>query len=224
MNLTAILLAGGSSQRFGLDNKLLAIKNGQPLIHHALNTIVNSQIQRLVIVLGHDSAEVERHCRRFLNERKDGITTEVEFAVNTDYHSGMASSLKTGISYLLTDTFKTQPLKTQATMVLLADMPDIKPTTIDALIEVLEIESTDNDANPTFKPALAIVPTYNHSRGNPVVLKAQLFDQLLDLDADVGARHLLKTCPDVVKVVAVNDSGILFDCDTPDDLSNEPRR
>ena len=51
----------------------------------------------------------------------------------------------------------------------------------------------------------------------------ELFDLLLDVAGDVGARQLLRANPDAVLEVDVDDSGILADYDTPEQLHGGPR-
>ena len=220
--VTAILLAGGSSERFGSDNKLLAIKDGKPLIFYALDTILSSQIQRIIIVLGHEALDVKNHCIQYFQDIKEANSTHVEFIVNTDFATGMASSLRTGISYLLQTNMNENSNTTQSAMVFLADMPHIKPTTINRLIDTLHVTISHPATDDVVNPISAIVPTYNGMRGNPVILKPELFDLLLSVDGDTGARSLLKSNPSVVMEMDVNDAGILIDCDTPIDLNLTP--
>ena len=62
------------------------------------------------------------------------------------------------------------------------------------------------------------IPTFNGQRGNPVIIAASLFDSVLQLEGDVGARVLARTFPDSVVEVPCGDSGVLVDIDTQDDL------
>ena len=66
--------------------------------------------------------------------------------------------------------------------------------------------------------ALVFIPTHKGRRGNPILIKSELFDMLLDIEGDIGARQILSEHYAVVREVPVDDSGILMDIDTQDDL------
>lgn len=252
--VTAILLVGGSSKRFGPDNKLLAMRNDKPLIDHALDSITGSQIQHLIVVLGHDAPKVAERCKEYFcnaNQtaapapsrgsrpitRRDTVQTKtqitgqieqitnpinVEFVLNSDYESGMASSLRAGISALVARNNDNIDAKPHAALVCLGDMPVINPETLDMLIQATKQttnEFVDHITASKSGTASAFVPTHENVRGNPVLLMPQLFDSLLDVAGDVGARHLLRANPDAVREVPVNDAGIFNDCDFPEQLA-----
>ncbi len=113
-----------------------------------------------------------------------------------DYASGMASSLKTGVAAART---------AQAILVCLGDMPFIQPDTLNRLAAAYDGQA-------------AIFPTYQGQRGNPVLLGASLFSDILKLTGDEGARALLKSIPDQVAELAVDDPGTLRDIDQPEAL------
>jgi len=220
-NVTAILLAGGSSKRFGKDNKLLALKEDQSLIHHALNNIAASQINQLIVVLGHDAKTIEQHCDDFFKANPQHENLSVEFVLNADFDSGMASSLRAGVSHLINRNMHSESSdEAHAAMVFLADMPSVKPVTINTLITTLEAKTNNQSAGLSHIKPSAIVPSYKATRGNPVILMPELFDLLLDVQGDVGARQLLRANPDAVVEVNVDDNGILTDYDTPNQLHN----
>jgi len=52
--VSALLLAAGSSSRFGEHNKLLAEWQGEKLIHHALRSIAASCVATITVVTGHE--------------------------------------------------------------------------------------------------------------------------------------------------------------------------
>jgi len=105
-----------------------------------------------------------------------------------------------------------------AALVCLADMPSIVPATINMLVDTMRQEYREEPTDLMQKRAAAYVPTYQGKRGNPVLLMPELFDLLLDLSDDVGARHLLQANRDAVSEVPVRDNGIFLDCDTPEQL------
>jgi molybdenum cofactor cytidylyltransferase len=64
------------------------------------------------------------------------------------------------------------------------------------------------------------VPVYQGRRGNPVAFSRIHLQRLLQLSGDQGARKLLREFP--VCEIAVDDAGILYDVDSPEDLSRSP--
>jgi len=194
LNVSALLLAAGRSQRFGDENKLLANWNGKPLIQHALESIDQSQIEEITIITGHQSELISDA----INQGRCESTLAVIH--NDAYATGMASSVKKGVSALI---------ESDAIVVCLADMPNVNSQVIDALIQ-------------TFKtnPDKAIyIPTHNGQRGNPVLVARRLFDSILSLHGDTGARVLAKQFPESVLEVPIEIIGIQQDIDTEDDLS-----
>jgi molybdenum cofactor cytidylyltransferase len=67
--------------------------------------------------------------------------------------------------------------------------------------------------------AVAVIPSYNGQRGNPVVWARRFFPDLLRLEGDAGARALLRSFSEGVVEVPVDKVAVTFDVDTPDDLA-----
>ena len=90
----------------------------------------------------------------------------------------------------------------------LGDMPQVTSSLIDRLIAAF-----DPEAN-----ALVVLPTFAGKRGNPVLWSRRFFPELMALEGDVGARHLIGAYPEVVTEVPVENSAGMVDIDTPDAL------
>jgi molybdenum cofactor cytidylyltransferase len=84
--VTGILLAAGSSRRFGAD-KLSASVGGVPMLTRAASTLLNAGFDLPIVVLGPHAAE---HCPLLY-----GLPVRV--VRNRDAESGMASSLVAGL-------------------------------------------------------------------------------------------------------------------------------
>jgi molybdenum cofactor cytidylyltransferase len=121
----------------------------------------------------------------------------VTFHHAAGYVSGMSASLKTGAGAAASGS--------DAILVCLGDMPFVQPETLDRLAAAYDGQA-------------AIFPTYQGQRGNPVLLGRLLFPQILTLTGDEGARALLKSIPEQVAELAVDDPGILRDIDRPEAL------
>jgi molybdenum cofactor cytidylyltransferase len=106
--IEAVVLAAGASRRAGKDNKLLYRLDGESLVVRAARAGLSSRCDRVIVVTGFDAQEVEAQLR--------GL--DVMVARNSDYSSGMASSLRCGL--------KRADRSSQAVLILLADMPWVK--------------------------------------------------------------------------------------------------
>ena len=63
-----------------------------------------------------------------------------------------------------------------------------------------------------------MVPTLDGKRGNPVVWSRRFFPDLMAVEGDVGARHLIGRYPEAVVEVPVSGKAALTDVDTPEAL------
>jgi molybdenum cofactor cytidylyltransferase len=186
----AIVLAAGRSTRMGGPNKLLAEIGGKPLVRFVAEQALASRAAPVVVVTGHERAKVEAALA--------GL--RVRFAHNPDYAAGLSTSLKAGLAAL--------PGEVDGAIVCLGDMPQVTAALIDRMLEAFD----------PARGALVVVPTIDGKRGNPVVWSRRFFPDLMALEGDVGARHLIATHADAVTEVPMEDSAALTDVDTPDAL------
>jgi molybdenum cofactor cytidylyltransferase len=92
-------------------------------------------------------------------------------------------------------------------LIALADMPFLRRTTIAAV----------RDALATGVPLVA--PYFRARRGHPVGISGAMFEQLLALKGDEGAKSVLMQNQDRLLKIPVGDPGVIRDIDTPDDLT-----
>jgi molybdenum cofactor cytidylyltransferase len=90
----------------------------------------------------------------------------------------------------------------------LVDQPGVTPTVLDALIR---------RHRTTLAPA--IWPEHEGRRGNPVLFDRSVFPELMRLSGDTGGRAVLRAYLAQAERVPVNEPGILFDIDTPNDYA-----
>jgi len=86
--------------------------------------------------------------------------------------------------------------------------PQVSAALIDRLIAAFDPE----------KGALSVMPTIDGRRGNPVLWARRFFSDLLAVEGDVGARHLIGGYAEAVAEVPVEDAAALTDVDTPEAL------
>lgn len=188
--VAALVLAAGRSMRMGAVNKMLAEIGGKPLVRIAAEQAVASHAQPVIVVTGHEREKVEAALT--------GLP--VRFVYNADYAEGLGTSLKAGIAAV--------PEETDAVVVCLGDMPQVDAALINRLIAAFDPE----------RGALVVVPSIDGRRGNPVVWSRRFFHDLMAIQGDVGARHLIGNYAEAVVEVPVAGEAALTDVDTPESL------
>jgi molybdenum cofactor cytidylyltransferase len=186
--IAAILLAAGRSTRMGGPNKLLAEIGGKPLVRIAAEQALASRARPVIVVTGHQRDKVEAALQ--------GL--DVRTVHNPNFAEGLSTSVKTGLAAV--------PETADGAIVCLADMPQVTATLIDKLVAAFDPE----------RGALVAIPTIDGKRGNPVVWARRFFPELMALDGDVGARHLIGRYPEAVAEVPLTDTAALVDVDTPE--------
>jgi molybdenum cofactor cytidylyltransferase len=189
-NVAAIILAAGRSTRMGGPNKLLAELNGKTLVRIVTEQALVSKAQGVIVVTGHQAEQVEKALQ--------GL--KVKFVRNPDFAEGLASSVKAGIAAVSDNA--------DAAVICLGDMPLISAQLIDRLIEAFAPDRGN----------LIAVPVSDNRRGNPVLWSRRFFNELMTLDGDIGARHLIAKHSEAVAEVPVDGSGAFLDIDTPQAL------
>lgn len=188
--VAAVVLAAGHSARMGT-NKLLVELGGEPLVRHAVTAARASVATDVIVVTGTDADRV----------RAALAGLAVRFVHNPDHATGMASSLRVGV---------TAAAGARAALICLGDMPKITAAHLDALIGAFSTADDDR---------AIIVPTFEGKRGNPVVWGRAHFGSIAELIGDVGARALIERHLAEVRMVALDDAAVLVDVDTPDALA-----
>jgi len=194
-NVAAIILAAGRSTRMGGPNKLLAELGGKTLVRIVTEQALASKAQGVIVVTGHQAEQVEKALH--------GL--EVKFVRNPDFAEGLASSVKAGVAAV--------PDHADSAVICLGDMPLISAHLIDRLIEAFAPDSGN----------LIAVPVSDGRRGNPVLWSRRFFNELMTLDGDIGARHLIARHSEAVAEVPVEGHGAFLDIDTPQALAAAQR-
>jgi molybdenum cofactor cytidylyltransferase len=194
-NVEAVILAAGRSTRMGGPNKLLEQLGGKPLVRIVTEQALASKASGVIVVTGHQADQVEKALA--------GL--KVKFVRNPDFADGLASSVKAAIAAV--------PAAADGAVVCLGDMPLIDARLIDRLIEAFAPDRGN----------LIAVPVSDGRRGNPVLWSRRFFNELMTLDGDIGARHLIARHGEAVAEVTVEGHGAFLDIDTPQALE-EARR
>jgi molybdenum cofactor cytidylyltransferase len=185
--IAAIVLAAGRSSRMGT-NKLLLDLAGRPIIAHVVAEARRGGFSEIVVVTGHQAGKV-----------KAALADEpVRIIEARDHALGMAASLKAGIKALAPET--------DAALILLGDMPQVSTGLMQNIVRAY---------NPLEGRAI-VLPVAEGKRGNPALFDRRFFGEILSLEGDVGARHIIAGNAELVVEVPAEAREIFIDVDTPD--------
>lgn len=198
--IAALVLAAGQGSRMGNTKQLLPWQ-GKPLLAHVLEQVdALPAITRKACIVGHAAQAVQQAVQGY---------SGWQVLENTQWQQGQSTSLRRGLHWVCS---LPQGEAVQAVLVLLGDMPLVQPTTLHALIAAYSL------ARQQGAPALAVLPTWQGQRGNPVLLDHALFPALCTITGDAGARNVLATLHEKI-LLPVQDPGIVHDIDTPEAYS-----
>jgi molybdenum cofactor cytidylyltransferase len=182
--ISAILLAAGESNRMGQPKQLMPFGQST-IVERTVDNLLNSAVSETIVVLGYRDEDV----------RKTIAGKPVKIATNPDYQQGMSTSIIAGL--------KQVNKRARAVLIALGDQPFVNSQTITSLVEAFIANSRG-----------IIIPVYQGTRGNPVIIAIKYKGELLNLKGDVGGREIIKRHPDDVLEVVVNCEGVLLDIDT----------
>jgi CTP:molybdopterin cytidylyltransferase MocA len=192
----AVLLAAGSGSRLGGKPKSLLELGGVPLIRRQLIALSGAGVDEVVVVLGHHADLIEPLVQTF----------PVTLIRNDDPDAGQVSSQRLGLSALTG--------KLDAVIVALADQPLINAQDITALIGAFKKRR---------EGASVVYPQVNGERGNPVIFSAEVREQILAGEANVGCRQWQRDHPEAVSAFVTDNRRYKVDIDTPEDLDRFTR-
>ena len=190
-SIVGVVLAAGTSSRYGAANKLLATVNGEAIVRRAVMTVLDAAVDRVIVVLGHEAGRVRGAL--------DGL--DVDVVRNDDYERGQATSVRTGVGVA-------DERGASAVVIALGDMPAVDASTVDTLIEAYRADAGD-----------ALAAAYGGRRGNPVCFDARYFEALCDVSGDTGGRSILLES-ERAALVETGDPGVVRDVDTRADLED----
>lgn len=183
-----VVLAAGTSSRYGERNKLLETLDGETLVYRATSTLLASDVTGVTVIVGHQADWV-----------RDAVADlDVEIRTNTEFDAGQSTSVATGVE-------AARDNGADAVLVALGDMPNVSVETVNTLVSAYERGAGD-----------ALAAAYEGARGNPVLFDGRYFDDLINVEGDVGGRDILLTDPDSA-AIETGDPGVLYDIDRSSD-------
>ena len=152
----AVVLAAGASTRLG-EPKQLAMLAGETLLERAVRTAREAGCEPAVVVLGAAAERIRERCRL-----GDSVV-----AVNADWQSGMASSIRAGLAAIE---------GAEGLVLMTCDQPAVTAEHLRALMATGAVTAS----------------AYAGRRGVPAYFPAASFGELGKLQGDAGARELLR--------------------------------
>ena len=187
----AIVLAAGMSTRMGTQ-KLLLPFDGKTIVEKVVENILNSGIDKVMVVLGANHQEIEKVLKSW----------PVKTVRNENFQEGMHTSVISGVKAL--------PSNAQAILIFLGDQPFI-PENVS--LKVIEAWKSSGKG--------IVIPLFDGKRGHPPLFDMKYRDELSNLDPVVGLRSIALKFPEDICEVETFCPEIVRDIDTKDDYLNE---
>jgi molybdenum cofactor cytidylyltransferase len=191
--ISAVLLGAGESKRMGV-NKLLLPWRRKTVLEHCFETLLQSKVQEVVIVINLRNKEIVNLFQ--------GL--KVKVIVNPYSKRGMSTSVRKGLEAI-------HP-KCDGILIALGDQPFLKTRTINALIRAFDQGKEG-----------IIIPSFQGRHGHPVIFHRRYKRELLNLKGDVGGRSIIERHPGDIRVVPIKSIGVVKDIDTWQDYRRELR-
>lgn len=186
------VLAAGASRRFGAP-KLLAPFADSTLLDRAVAAATGSAADCAAVVAGAYHREMTEHL--------EACCTPCRILRNRQWEAGQAASVHAAVRFA-------RAQGASALLVMVADQPRVTAAHLNALLWEYDQGS-----------AQAYLSATDHGHGNPCIFDESLFDDLLALQGDEGARALFRTRRDVTaRHVHFDDPHLFEDVDISADL------
>lgn len=159
-----IILAAGTSSRLGKPKQTLQYED-QSLLKHAIKAALNAAVGPVIVVIGSNEDEI---CSHIANEA-------VTIVSNKHFNEGIASSIKTGITYV-----EDREPNVENAILMVCDQPYVDGNLLKKLV----------DTNlTTNKPIVAC--SYKDTIGVPALFDKSFFPELLSLQGEEGGKKIL---------------------------------
>jgi molybdenum cofactor cytidylyltransferase len=187
-NTSIIILAAGSSSRFGSAKQLFHFNN-KTLLQHIIDEAIEAASESVVVVIGSNADKISKEIK----------PDKVEIVFNENWEDGMASGIVTGLKKAIT-------LNNDIENVIIAvcDQPFVSSSLFQQLYQA---------QNESVKHIVA--SAYADTIGTPALFTQKYFDALMSLQGDEGAKKILLANKEDVATIDFPQGNI--DIDTQDD-------
>jgi molybdenum cofactor cytidylyltransferase len=186
--IAGIILAAGEGRRFG-QCKATALLDGKNFLEVIAGNLKGIQCEPIIVVGGRDAETIKNEASRL----------GIDYAINTDWEKGQFSSLKAGLAKIKDDVC--------GVLVTLVDHPFVTAETYKLM-----------KAAFAKLPKRILIPIYEHRRGHPIIMPGEIMKQIIMAPDDISLRDIIKNHESMVVQFRCDDSGVIKDIDTRDDL------
>jgi molybdenum cofactor cytidylyltransferase len=184
--ITGVLLAAGSGTRFGGHKLLAPLPDGTAVAVAAARHLIDALPDAVAVLRPGDEILASLLAAEGLR-----------IVVNPNANGGMGTSLACGVAAVEADGW----------VIALADMPAIRPATIQAIAEALAAGAS------------LAAPVYHGQRGHPIGFARRFHAALTALNGDRGGRDILARHSNELRLIEVDDPGVLVDIDHAADIA-----
>lgn len=189
--ILGLITAAGLSSRMGAFKPLLDL-DGKPLIARTVESMLQGGASQIVLVTGRNGDELE--------EALLGYPEVIRVHNAAFRETAMFDSIKIGLKQMM------ELGSCDAFLVMPADIPAIRPETIQGLLEEWQKETPD-----------VLYPVCQGEQGHPPVVKGAKIPELLRDCGELGLRGAFaRVCPNALEVT-VSDPATLMDADYKED-------
>ena len=181
MGVTAVVLAAGSSRRFGSPKQLFDL-GGESLVRRAARTALQVA-PTIVVIPDMTSGFVALATSMAIREALSGLG--VKIVENPEAAEGMASSIRVGVRSCEGDV-----------LITVCDQPHVTSSHLSALLQ---------------SGAPITATSYADTAGVPAFFSASFRDELLELRGDRGAKALFERHADIVKLIPLPGAAMDID-------------
>ena len=160
----AIVLAAGESSRLGQPKQLLQFKD-KALVRRVVNAANEANCSPIIVVTGDAQSEVKHALQ----------PTNAVIVENKRWKAGIGTSIRAGVRYLIDNA-----PNAEAILLLTCDQPFVDGDVLSGLIAL---------HSKTGKPIVA--SAYADTLGVPALFDRSMFQELLGLDGDSGAKTII---------------------------------
>ena len=189
--IPGIFLAAGEGKRFS-SGKLLSLIDGKPLIIRSLKASVESSLEEVFVVLGHQAEIIRKTVEDYFQENG-----KLKFLINPDYEKGMISSLNKGLAELREGA--------SGTVMILGDMPFVKSYTIDKLIR-------------SWNGKEFLIPEVNGKKTHPRIIPVSVFKDFLEMEILRSGKEVLEKNRTIIKTLSFRNEKEFRDIDVKSDI------
>ncbi len=186
--IAGVLLAAGAARRFGSNKLLVPLADGTPMALAAA--------RRLKAALPYAAAVIRRGDSTLARWLSEAGLLVVPCARAPQ---GLSASLRCGIE---------ATAAADGWLIALADMPFVRVETLARLAAALAAAAAEG-------PGAIVAPVYRGRRGHPVGFDRCYRAALSALQGDRGARALLERHAAQLRLIEVDDPGVVLDIDRP---------